>query len=109
VAPVHGEDEVEVVVVPDRELARPQGAQVVAAPRGPVDRPRVRRIADVPVAEAGGLDPDLWRKTPSAVGERQMLPVQTMRTLTSAMAGKAPGDLLKRTAIVYHRPRHATT
>src|SRR5688572_32969358 len=56
---VHGEDEIEIVEVALPDLARTLRAQVVAPALRVVLGAIVRRLADVPVAEAGGLDAQL--------------------------------------------------
>ena len=87
VAAVHRQDHVERVEVARRDLPRALRAQVVAAVAGVMLGALVGRLADVPVAQPGGFDVQLhgfqplaqMRNTPSAVGERQMFPVQTNR------------------------------
>lgn len=58
-SPIHRQDHVEFVEVVRTHLPRALRAQVVAAPAGMVLRALVRRLADVPVAKAGGFHPKL--------------------------------------------------
>ena len=85
-AAVHRQDHVEVLEVALPHLARALRAEVVAALPRVVLRALVGRLPDVPVAQAGRFDVQLQPcffaqilRTPSAVGERQMFPVQTNR------------------------------
>ena len=59
VAAVHRQDHVELVEIVRPDLARALRAQVVAAVARVVLRALVGRLADVPVAGAGGLDVQL--------------------------------------------------
>ena len=74
-------------------------------------RTRIRRLADMPVAGTGRIDRDPvrqrgrvdWRRiTPSAVGERQMLPRQTKQIETRVIAlSESRGEPRGRTAHHY--------
>ena len=88
--PVHREHVIELDEVAADDLPAAQPAQVVAAPRRGLLRPQVGRVADVdsrasrpnrpgsgpPVRPAATL----CRNIPSALGDRQILPVQTNST-----------------------------
>ena len=80
----------EVLEIPIGRTAGALAGDVDAALPGRHLRARVGRLAHVPAAEAGRIDGDamsrpaastVFRNTPSAEGERQMLPVQTKSTL----------------------------
>ena len=102
---IERDEQVEVVEVREADLARAAGRWIPRARRRP-RRARVRRRAGVPAAGAGAVDLDLLargrpratsaRMTPSAVGERQMLPMQTNRTRVSGIARSYAGDGLGR-------------
>ena len=84
----HRQDQVEATEISVVDLPRAQSAQVEVAARRRPQGPRVRRFAHVVIVRACRVDlyVQLRRmathelaKHPSAVGERQMLPMQTKR------------------------------
>ena len=100
VGAVGRQHEVEVVEVLGADLAGDAG-QRHPTRSGGGDRPRVGALADVPGSGPSAVDIDLRRQpraasiswsTPSAVGERQMLPMQTKRTLTTATMMTPPAE-----------------
>lgn len=53
---VHGQQQIKVVEILRRHLARAQGAQLVTTLAGGGNRPAVRRAANMPISGAGGID-----------------------------------------------------
>ena len=88
--------EVEVARSPRAAPGAPRRSSAIPRARGRGHRARVGRIAHVPAAGAGAVDLDRVlepglatspRITPSAVGERQMLPMQTNRMRSASRRG----------------------
>ncbi len=86
---IHRQQQIEMLKVMRIDLARPQRAQINIALARMLLRAPIRRFADVIIIGTRRINFDLslqpalrtiWRNKPSAVGLRQILPVQTIKT-----------------------------